>query len=111
MMTKSIKLTSSDLSDLRNGMRYTWGKIVRIHDITSEGVSYSIVEYEPRPINGKPSKYEREFTAYVGGKEIGGAVNFNGALLLCIANHTVSNKGEANHMATAACKLFDIPRE
>lgn len=100
----TIKTTTTDLSIIRKRPgRFTWGKIIRIHDIGP----YTIVEYTRKAISN-PALNEVRHHAYVDGEDTcNSAFSLDGALLIALGRkHCEVNEGR--FMAMAAAKLFGI---
>jgi len=100
---------TSDLALLRKGANYTWGKLVKIHDL---GPRYSVVEFHPNPKTPYVEAEEKpvEYTAYVDGKQAAGSLTIEGAILICIGYGSLE-PNEARFMAMGAAKLLGIPRD
>lgn len=93
-----------DLSVIRRlPNRYSWGSIVKIHDIGR----YSIVESDDTFNRGPHVVVERHYHCYVDGKEIGRAAdNVDEALILCVAFGRLGEGTLSDYMAKAALKLL-----
>ena len=101
--------TTTDLVLLQKGLKFTWGKINKIHTIDS----YSIVEcvldqqfhYEYKPAT--------VFFPYVDGVNLQrSADSLDGAILLAIAHKHHDSKvspGIVNELVRAAAKILDVP--
>ncbi len=101
---------TTDLPALRKGARFTWGEIVKIHDVGR----YTLVEYIMRPLGNASLPIEAKapsFSCYVDGVEQSvSSTTLEGALLLCMSRaHLEAN--EARYMAIAAAKLLAIPQD
>jgi hypothetical protein len=98
-------IDTTDLEQLRNGASYTWGSLIKIHDIGR----YSIVEYKPRKIGISDRIQEVGFGCYVDGEKLSTSSNtLEGALILCIAQGSIKETNEARHMAYAAYKVLSL---
>ncbi len=86
--------------------RFTWGKIVKIHDVGR----YTIVESDEEKLRGKamPKATERSFHCYVDGACLGrSAPTLEGALVLCMAHGLLGSLNQStDYMAQAALKLL-----
>lgn len=91
--------TTTDLEIIRNHpRRFTWGKIVKIHNIGP----YTIVEYTDK------STKAYHFHIYVDGKCTGtSTLTLDGALLSAIGRSNLE-VNEARWMAMAAAKLLNV---
>jgi hypothetical protein len=80
-------MKTTDLDGLRDGINFTWGKLVKIHD----SGQYTIVEYYPYIYenNCGTNKFNysiREFSCYIDRKPIGhSCYSYDEALITCIA--------------------------
>ena len=79
--------TTSNLNELKNGAKFTWGDIITIHEIGE----YAIIEHHPWKTFGarvleEDASMEKEFFCYINGKNIGrGTDSLDSALATCIA--------------------------
>jgi len=105
---KNANYDTTNLEEIRNGARFTWGRVVKIHDIGR----YSFVEFYGRAYeNGHPTgKLEEKtsFHVYVDGKSQSNSCgSLESALILAIA----FDKLEINHawhMASAVNKILEL---
>ena len=81
---------TSNLNELKNGAKFTWGDIITIHEIGE----YAIIEHHPWKTKGfemlvreaSPASPEREFSCYINGESIRrGTDSLDSALATCIA--------------------------
>lgn len=96
---------TTDLDKLRRGKPFTWGKVVKIHEV---GENYTIVEYLST-FTGEVGK--RKFHCYNNNKDDSISSNsFDGALLTCMSRARLE-VNTARYMAMAAIKLFEISED
>jgi hypothetical protein len=105
--------TTNDLQILRTEPhRFTWGRIIKIHDI---GDSYAIVEYEPDGFRLYDTGVSpaRLFSVYLNGKSLSyDSKTFNGALIVAIAANEGGREKNSQYllnMADAAMKVLGVP--
>lgn len=108
-----LERKTTDLAVLRKKPHlYTWGTILRFHEIGS----YVIIEHEnsQHPKSNAPARAEKLFAAYLLGKDLGrSSTTLAGALLICIAQHygPHGRRGDCDANARAAAKLLDVPSD
>lgn len=80
-------MLTTELKKLKNGADFTWGEVVKIHEIGE----YAIVEHHPPIFKNSRSTYQinyskTEFSCYIDGNDIcRGAESLDSALVTCIA--------------------------
>ena len=95
-------LKTTDLKLIKAGAPFTWGNILKIHEIWR----YTIIEAAGRD-NGGPL-----FHCYVDDKYIHHASKtMEGALILCFAAQYTQNPNDAGHNARCAGKVLGIPTD
>ena len=82
-MVKEYEETTEELSKLRAGVPHTWGRFIKIHDVSSE---FSIVEYIHADEDIHEDEYNvSSYSSYVYGEHTGTDWDsFDKALLSCI---------------------------
>ena len=89
----------------RTPSRFTWGRVVTIHDIGR----YTLVEYVSQSSEKPPVVY---FHSYVDGKTTHSShTSLESGLIYAIAVGAIENVNDARHMARAACKVLDVKGE
>ncbi len=86
---------TTNLKELKNGVDFTWGKLIKIHEVGE----YAIIEYHPwkvkspEVLTGNPDMDKVEFHCYLNGRDIAcSCESMDSALAYCIAyKHDGSN--------------------
>lgn len=94
-------LKTTDLKLIKAGAPYTWGNILKIHEIWR----YTIIEAAGRDSGALM------FHCYVDDKYIHVAHTMERALLLCIASQCTDNPNDAVHNARCAAKVLGTPSD
>ncbi len=94
---------TTDLAALRNGTKYTWGRLVAIHDIGRYTVVESVrdrgPDLEPVPM----------FSAYVDGRNTCvSSTTMEGALVIALAVGNTADINEAHHNSRCAARILGV---
>ncbi len=103
-----IERDTTDLDKLREGAKFTWGKVVHFHSIGR----YEFVEYYGREYKDSRPTGELDATTtfhiYVDGKSTSsGAKSIEEAMVIAVALGKLEVNA-ARWMAIGACKLLEI---
>jgi len=98
--------TTTDLAELRRyPSRYTWGRILKFHDIGP----YTIIEAADRDVNGRGETGEKSYHYYVNGENTShSAPSLDTALAGAIAYRA---EGCNTHAAGYFAKMLSLPLE
>lgn len=99
-----IRRSTTDLEEVKAGKPYSWGSVVKVHEI---GV-YAVIE-SVRPRTDAEDTRHHMFAAYVNGKNTNiSSQTLEGALVICIAHRMTGHNNTAVENARCAAKLLDI---
>lgn len=95
---------TTDLSTIRAQPNlYTWGQIIRIHDLGK----YAFVQHYWNYVDNKDSK-ESSFSIYIDEKDIGRSCSsLESAMITAVSFSKLKEPNTAGWMASAAMKLFE----
>jgi hypothetical protein len=99
------RFETTDLERVRRTpARFTWGKVLAIHDIGR----YTIAEYKPRKVGHNDTPAELAFHVWVDGRCTHSSEStLERALVLAIA-HGTQQGNAASHFAVACYKILDL---
>jgi hypothetical protein len=95
------KPEDDELTALRAGAPYVWGKIVRFHDVGR----YTLVEYVGKDAAGREVT---RFSVYVDGRATHRSSGSLDRALVCALAIGHLEINEAGHMTGAACKILGV---
>ena len=95
---------TTDLDAIRNGNAFTWGKVVRVHEIGR----YAIVEYLERKMNSRELSGHTLFHVYIDGKDRSRSCSSMEGAIVTAISYAAGYERTSTSGAYFICKMLGI---